>query len=366
MALYRFNTVLFLFLAFAVPLRYHVDRPLFLQCLKICWFFTCVLAISEILDFFDIVDMAFTIERLEGYVHMGVWGFIRAGFGKMLVIGAFMSFTMTQLTKSHLLKILGYSSFPLVAVGLLCSYSRSSMVSFALSVMALIVMLGGVRAFKGLVIAVISFAAIYIIMAQLPEVQERFMTFLTLSRPGDVKLTYRDVSAGRIEGWLIMINWLLTRPDVILIGTGFQNFNYFVNLTAGAGTLESGHNSFLQVLIEVGVIGLVVFICWIVSIFSWLLRWRRSMTNPLDRMVPGIFFSLMLGLVASCAVSETLVPAAGVVILQVNIYILLGIWISYYRSQMLELNVPAEGEYADYEMNEETAQLPQEDPTYEY
>ena len=60
------------------------------------------------------------------------------------------------------------------------------------------------------------------------------------------------------------------------------------------------------------------------------------MTDKVGKMMPGIFISLMLGLVASCMFSGTLVPGHGMVVWLAHFYIILGVWISYYRTQMLE------------------------------
>lgn len=342
-AAYRIQTVAFLFLAFAVPLRYSVDRELFLQCLKLIWIFSMVLAVLTILDYAGFGDFAFSTYREEGELgHLGVLGFNRAGHGKMLVTGIFMCFAMTQLTRNLLLKTLGYISIPLLLTALLFSFSRSSYVVLIVAAMSLAVTLGGARALKGILMTFFGVIVIYIILMQFPELRERFL-FIGGQR------TAFEASAGRIAGWTELLSWLLESPGILAVGAGFQNFSYFVKIHAEIGELESGHNNFLHILVELGILGFLAFIGWLVSIFYWLVSWRRTMTDKIDKMMPGIFASLMIGIVASCMFSETLYPVVSMVPWMVHFCLILGICTSYYRTQMAELNAAWEMEYYESE-----------------
>lgn len=338
MALYRFHTVIFLFLAFALPLRYYVDRELFLQCLVLCWFFTMVLVVLGLLTYFRVGNFSFSYGILERY--SGAMGFGRHGHANMLVAGTFMCFAMTQLTRNHLLKMFGYASIPILIISLLFTFSRTAMTVLTVGALSLAVTLGGARAFKGILISFVGAIIIYITLMQVPELRERFLAF---AGPGGV--TMLEFAAGRILGWASILKWLVGGPGVVIFGVGFQNFQYFVNLYSEVVELEAAHNNFLHSLVELGVLGFLVFIGWLVSIFTWLISWRRTMTDKVDKMIPGIFMSLMLGLAVSCMTSETLSPSAGMVSWQIHFYIIFGVWVSYYRAQMTELYA---AENADY------------------
>lgn len=70
------------------------------------------------------------------------------------------------------------------------------------------------------------------------------------------------------------------------------------------------------------------------------------MTDKVDRMMPGIFISVMLAITVSCITQESLAPSAAMVPWLVHFLIILGIWVSYYRTQMNEIYY--ETEYYDY------------------
>lgn len=71
--------------------------------------------------------------------------------------------------------------------------------------------------------------------------------------------------------WKRTLRRLIERPDYLLTGTGFQNF-YWLKIGAGAG-----HNLYLHTLVELGIVGLTVFLR-----FLWLL-YRRMAPGPESR-----------------------------------------------------------------------------------
>jgi len=66
-------------------------------------------------------------------------------------------------------------------------------------------------------------------------------------------------------------------------------------------------------------------------------------------MMPGIFLVFMFGFIISCIPGGCLLPSASGVPLFLYFCLLLGIWVSYYRTQMMELSGMLEAEYWDYE-----------------
>lgn len=73
------------------------------------------------------------------------------------------------------------------------------------------------------------------------------------------------------------------------------------------------------------------------------------MTGKVNRMIPGIFISYMIGMVVSCLTQESLAPSLGMGVALLFFLLILGSWISYYRTQMMELSGMLEAEYWDYE-----------------
>lgn len=346
MALYRFQIVTSLFLAFALPQRYYVDRRLFVECLVLSWLFTLVLSIMGILAYAGVPHLDFRYGVALGvYGRQGVLGFLRGGNGLILVSGIFMSFALSQLTRNHLLKILVYCSLPVLVISLFFTFSRAAMLAIIIGGMSLAVTLGGARAFKGILVCLFIAIVLFITFRQLPEVSQRFFSF-------PEELSVETLPGGkRVVEWIRLTKWLFESPGVLMVGTGFQNFHYFIQQSPQTIIimLEAGHNSYLHILTELGIVGLFVFLGWVASIFFWLVSWRHIIIDKVDRMMPGIFISLMLAIMASCLTQESLAPSSSMVPWLVHFYIILGIWISYYRTQMMELNELCEVECMDYD-----------------
>lgn len=332
MMVYRLHIVSFLFLAIALPLRYEMDRELFLKCLKLCWLFTLVLSILTILDYLGVANFSYDYRRTFGYKHVAILGFHRGSHGMMIVIGIFMSFAMTQLTRSYFWKVIAYCSAPILILGLLFTWSRSALLALAVASTSLIITLGGTKAIKGLLVILLGLLVVSIIMSKYPDLQERFSFFTSREIPIEVE------SAGRLAGWAKLLTWLFQNPDVLILGVGFQNFNYYINVQSQVVELEAGHNNYLHILAELGFVGLIVFVGWLISIFFWLVSWRRAVSSRVDKTMCGIFISLMLGIAASCITQESLAPSPAMIPLLTHFFILLGIWRSYYRRQMLEIS----------------------------
>ena len=342
---FHFLRVVTLWLAFALPLRYYVDREVFLECLRVCWIFALVLAVANIIDYFGVYNMAFDYGRLieAGSQQKVILGFLRGSNGKMLVLGIFLAFAMTQLTRSYLLKILGYLSAPILIMGLLFSYSRGSMVALIIASLSLVITLGGARAIKGVFLGVLGFLVVYIVAMNIPAMKERlsFIPIFVEAQAGQQDLA--AISAGRTTLWVELLGYLSRSPGVLAVGAGYQNYLYFLKIQTGEVVSGHAHNNYLLILTEHGIVGLGIFIGWIVSIFYWLISWRRTMMDKVDKMMPGIFVSLMIGLAAGCMFGTSLTPSLANFNYMIHLYLIFGLWISYYRTSMTEL-------YADWEM----------------
>ena len=347
MMMYRLHVVAFLFLAFALPLHYHIDRKMFLQCLVLSWIFTLVLAASVLLNHFGIYNMQFHYTVRWEFTRQAILGFYTASLGLMLVMGIFMSFAMTQITHSYTLRILGYVSIPMLIFAIPFAWSRAALFGLIIGAISLSVILGGTKALKAILFTIVGAIVVYLVLSRSYEVSERFLKGL-----GEGAVSLEEASSGRIAGWISVIRWLTQNPGVLMFGVGFQNFQYFVRMQSEVGTLGGGHNNWLHLFTEFGFFGFIVFNGWLVLIFRWLLSWRRTMTNKTDRTIPGIFISLMLGMSVTCLTQSTFAPSSAVVPWLLHFYLMLGIWVSYYRTQMLEISADLEsldGEQYVYE-----------------
>ena len=91
----------------------------------------------------------------------------------------------------------------------------------------------------------------------------------------------------RVQTWQVAVNNALERPSNLLFGYGFDHFHGDV-LSSGIGgrtaTVESTimaalHSAYLQIALEFGVVGLVLFALWLFSVARKGLFLRRSPTT---------------------------------------------------------------------------------------
>jgi O-antigen ligase len=325
MAGYRLYAITVMTLVFVLPLRFFVDRRLFLRLLTVCWLVSLVLSVAQIIHYLDIADLGFTARTELGEEHTDLMGFNRACIGLILVFGIYLSYAMTQLTRSHLLKIIAWLSAPVLVVALLFTWSRAATLAMAVSSISLIITLGGSRAVRGIVVTAFGIAVIHLALSQYPDVAERMRFFQT----GEID----EASVARLVTWANLATYLLQTPDILLFGTGFQNFHYFLNLSEAAVGLEAAHNNYLHALAENGIFGFTLFVGWLVSILWWVLKWRRQTTDPTTRVMCGIFLSMMIAALTSSLTQETLSPSLAMVPWTMHFYLILGLWVSWYRGE---------------------------------
>jgi O-antigen ligase len=324
MAGYRLAVLACIYLAFTIPLRYRIDHAALTQCLRLTWVFAVLLAVAGILDYVGVADLAFTLSREIGYERESLFGFHRGALGMLSVIGIFLSFAMTQATQSSLLKAAAYVSAPVLVVAMLLTWSRSAVVAMAVGAISLVLTQGGPRALRGLVVTAFGGGIAFILLAQVPEVRERFMLGLSQSAA--------EGSAGRIPAWTELVAWLLHRPDVLVTGCGFQNFNYYVTVLSGANPLRGAHNSYLHVLTEFGLLGTAVYLAWLTALVRWLWSWRRSCPTAQQRALIGTFLSLVMALMVGGITLESLVPSRTFVPVFLYTLLILGVLVSYCRT----------------------------------
>ncbi len=103
---------------------------------------------------------------------------------------------------------------------------------------------------------------------------------------GNVVQLYEDLGSGRKNLSLGYIKYLVSNPQVIPFGTGFNNY-----ITYGA----SAHNIYLTLINEVGLVGLVLYIRWLFGYLYIDLRRFSSLDLSLKGMVLGMIVTLFFG-----------------------------------------------------------------------
>jgi O-antigen ligase len=98
----------------------------------------------------------------------------------------------------------------------------------------------------------------------------------------DPQSEYDQTGNGRTEIWKASLVLLATHPW----GVGMDNFVTAEGLShGGAGKWSASHNSFLQVGVELGIVGLAVFI----RLLAWTMRTLRQIKMVMKPRSPAIF-----------------------------------------------------------------------------
>lgn len=184
-------------------------------------------------------------------------------------------------------KLICLASLPFVINAFILCNSRGSTVALAgaLILAALVIADGEIR--KKLLIGIIVFLPAFVYLAD-DEFTERFTSLVGVSEAIDDATTARDFSSGRTEIWTYGLEMMNDNP----LGAGPGGFSELARfympvdvLTFRQGTLYGGrsaHNTYLQVLVEQGVLGLVI---WVGMCLQTCLILRRSfrMTSKLSK-----------------------------------------------------------------------------------
>lgn len=331
MAGYRVFVLLSLLLAFSLPLRYFIDRTAMTRCLTLCWLLTVVLAVAGILDYFGVANMKFDLtfahlrEEAIGR-HRVIMGFQRGALGSMMLLGIFLSYALTLLTRNPVVRMAAWASAPILIVALLFTWSRAAALGLVVSSLSLVFTLGTTRLIRGAALSAGAITVIWLATSASDTLSQRMTFFPNVQGDGSI--------TSRLDTWTLLLQYLVREPDVLLTGVGFQNFQYTLHTVQGEVGLIAAHNNYLHILTETGVLGLLIFLCWLVSIFWWLLSWRSQDTDYTTKAVFGVFMSVMIGLCVSALTQETLAPASSMVPSLLHFYLILGIWVSWYRSEM--------------------------------
>lgn len=118
-----------------------------------------------------------------------------------------------------------------------------------------------------------------------------------------------DKTGGRQYFYAYALSWFNTNP---IFGIGWEGFKYSLNAAAGAylGRYEymSAHNVYLQVMCELGIIGLIIFVLQMFLDFGRLLskkNWKR-MADKEDRFYIAVACCIHLFFVLYCITGNAL------------------------------------------------------------
>jgi O-antigen ligase len=228
-------------------------------------------------------------------------GFLSGTFGpNKIVLGMtmFISFvflvginTENKIQKS---KILMYVA---IGVSLLCiilSGSRTTYVGVIFFLLYFFFTKTGrfiVFAISGGILFAILVIASPAIMERVTATIENRVTYV-IDGPEDINSyedfsgVYDELGAGRMQLHMKYVNYLIKEPWVIPFGRGFNN-------RIGVG--PSAHNIYLSLISEVGIVGLVLFIRWLLSFMVIIKRKMPGLQLALNGLIIAMMVTLYFG-----------------------------------------------------------------------
>lgn len=322
---YRLFVWTTLVLAFVLPLGYEIDRPALCGCLKAAWLLSTVLALAGIVDYLGLADMKFdlTVSLQEAQtLHEVIMGFRRGALGMISLLGIFLSFAYLLLSRGSWTRMLVGLSFPILIGGLVCSWSRAAMLGVVVAAILLPLTMGAAR-LRVILPGLVCVLAVVVAVAVSPNLRERLTFFGTGAVDGSIE--------GRLGCWRALLHYLAASPGVLLTGVGTQNFQYALRESAEVVNLSAAHNQYLQLLAEIGLGGVTVFLLWLAALVRFLLTWQRQALDRVEKVLPGVLIAVLAGILVSGFTQESLAPSASMVPWLLHFYLILGIFVSWYR-----------------------------------
>jgi O-antigen ligase len=89
-------------------------------------------------------------------------------------------------------------------------------------------------------------------------------------------------------------------PWVLLTGSGFQNISVYM------GGVTGGHNNYLHVLMELGIVGLVIYLVFLTKVLKVLRRAMMTGRSRFEHFLAADAWVCFVGILATMLVGETL------------------------------------------------------------
>jgi len=134
-------------------------------------------------------------------------------------------------------------------------------------------------------------------------VKERIAATMVESETDD-EITIEGGAEARLDTWQTVLR---IAGDHVLDGIGFTGLGYVLPQLAqelGVNSKDSAHNTFLRLLAETGIVGLISFlvvlwVCWRLS-----RQGTRQLQNRFDRQVAVGLEGMLIALVIACAFGD--------------------------------------------------------------
>jgi O-antigen ligase len=271
-----FDPIVLYFLCFLlIDARKAANRYLF----SLLIVFSCLNILSLILrhfgiSFFIIQDYSKGIERFAGFL-----GNPNKTVYLLCVLMPGL-FYMVKKTNNIFLKIILSTLIASIPLTIVLSQSRGGAIAFVLTFIALGILLENYRLLIFTGSLAIIFSAFFAQTTFFDNLVERFQPLIM----GDFDVG----TSGRLYIWSELLKDYGANLNVIFLGAGFGNSEML-------GIKADPHNFYLQVLVEFGIIGIIIWFTSLIWVFLFLLRKNRLDIHKLNYCLAASFFAMCLG-----------------------------------------------------------------------
>ncbi|MBQ9314239.1 MAG: O-antigen ligase family protein [Clostridia bacterium] len=260
--------------------------------------FACSILISAI--FKDLMPQLYfltskTAEEIERDISTGAFAGLagdRAEAALLMLVGISLCWgqfcSKTKKTSIIVLKMI------LVYLALFLTSKRTLFVcSLIIPVLALLLFSKGKRKVTLIILVIIGAIVFGYLMNNVPVFQN---IIVRLNKIDDL-----ETMNGRSKLWTVSLNMLKTKP---IFGYGFNTFNKVANEwgvryggSLGAEWIYQGHNSYLQILGELGVIGFMLYLGIFISFFYQVFKIHKRKEELTKNQQEGLLFCTFLMIV---------------------------------------------------------------------
>jgi O-antigen ligase len=226
-------------------------------------------------------------------------------FGLLFALACGPLLFVSGATTTRWLRWVTLLAFVAATVGLLLSFSRGALLAYLIVVSAYLLHHRRIRTMAAG--AVLIGAAL---LAAPDAVKERFGTGLRADALSDTTdLAKDDLTAGRVHGWLLLLPEVARSP---MLGRGLGSTQWSEAVAAGQYRATHPHNIYLEILMDLGMIGFAAMAYWIFRELRSLRRWGRDpgLSADMRGYFQGARYAL-LGMLAMAATTGDYMPYSG-------------------------------------------------------
>jgi len=300
----KFNTLkyAFIYLSCLAFLNKSFEESQYSKLVKYMDFFIIVFACSILISaaFKELMPQLYfltskTAEEIERDISKGAFAGLagdRAEAALLMLVG--ISLCWSQFCSKTKRIVIIVLKMILLYLALFLTSKRTLFVcSLIIPVLALLLFSKGKRKVILIVLAIIGVIVFGYLMNNVSVFQN---IMVRLNKIDDL-----ETMNGRSKLWTVSLNMLQTKP---VLGYGFNTFNKVANDlgvryggSLGAEWIYQGHNVYLQILGELGVIGFILYLGIFISFFYQVFKIHKMREKLTNRQQEGLYFCTFLMIV---------------------------------------------------------------------